>query len=581
MKRHLLAVLAMAAAAGCADDGAAPTASDPSLSLLPCVFGQGRQLRVGESITLQGGDASTVCVGADAAGAEFTLVPFLADPNGDTRQTVSAVGGNLRPVTGPPTPALVPAPFGPARPVPDERLHLRMMKGFRRDFAPRLHPAAGGARSLAPARTAASAAPQGPAPAVGDFITVNIPQFYRAVDACVSSATQRARVGAVTQKAILVNDPSNPPGGLTDAELQAFGDQFDRLIYPTDLRYFGEPTDLDGNGGRVIIVFTREVNALTPAGSGGYFGGFFWPGDLFPRVGNARLDACPRSNVGEIFYVLAPDPQGVVNRNPRSKELILQSAAGTIGHELQHLINASRRIFVNNADQLEDVWLDEGLSHSAEELLFYEDSGLAPKQNIDLAKLGSSPRIATAADRFMIENFGRYLLYLEAPDSNSLLGPDELETRGAAWAFLRYAADRKTGPDQPFFFSLVNTTSAGVDNVSRVIGADALDWMQDWTLSVYTDDAVSGLDPRFTQPSWNYRSIMPDVAEYYEGTPASTYPLRVHVLTSGTPVEYDLRGGGATYLRFGVAPSGKVGLRLASGDAPAPASLRFSLVRTR
>ena len=41
---------------------------------------------------------------------------------------------------------------------------------------------------------------------------------------------------------------------------------------------------------------------------------------------------------------------------------------GTLAHEYQHLINAGRRLYVNNANAFEDMWLNEGLSHIAEEL---------------------------------------------------------------------------------------------------------------------------------------------------------------------------------------------------------------------
>ena len=59
------------------------------------------------------------------------------------------------------------------------------------------------------------------------------------------------------------------------------------------------------------------------------------------------------------------------------------STTAVIAHEFQHLINAGRRMYVNNALDFEDTWLDEGLAHVAEELLFYREAGLRPKGNID------------------------------------------------------------------------------------------------------------------------------------------------------------------------------------------------------
>ena len=572
MKKQLLTALAVLAAAGCSDEPADPTSVDLAAGFIPCVFGAAASLDVGETRTLQGEDAGTLCLQAGSGGAEYTLVPFLANPRGEARLQVEAVGGNLIDPLGPPNPTRLPrADAGPRR---DPVLHRQLMERMRANLQPRLRRGTGAARSLEAAPRLAAAVPT-----VGSTISINIPQFDRFDDACEQSVTRQARVGAVSERAILVNDVANPAGGLTDAELAAFGREFDQQIYPLDTQYFGTPSDLDANG-RVIIVFTREVNALTPAGSGGgYVGGFFFGGDIFPRVDTPLQGACPRSNVAEIFYLLTPDPGGSVNGNPFSKSLVLRSSAGTIAHELEHLINASRRIFVNDADEFEEVWLDEALAHSAEEINFYAASGLSPRRNITFAQI-EEPAAAAAVDKYMLDNFGRYLTYLEAPDENSVIGPDLLETRGGSWAFLRYAADRRGTGDQPFFFSLANSKLTGLANLSQVIGTRGLDWVQDWTMAVYTDDAVPGVDPqRFTQPSWNFRDIMPHVSKYYRGP--ELFTLKVHLLGSAEREEIRLRGGGAAYLRFGIGSSARVGLRLTSDDELPPASLRFTLVRTR
>ena len=58
-------------------------------------------------------------------------------------------------------------------------------------------------------------------------------------------------------------------------------------------------------------------------------------------------------------------------------------------------------------------------------------------------------------------------------------------------------------------------------------------------------------------------------------------PPDVRVLASEDARDFNLRGGGAAYLRFGIGASARVGLRLTSDDGPPPPELRFSLVRTR
>lgn len=571
MKRHTLTALAVLVAAGCADDPS-PAAPELSAELLPCVFGKGTRLDVGETLTLDGDEAGTICLQAGGEGAEYTLVPFYADQDGLARLQVEAIGANLRDPVGPPNPNRLAGPLALAQPRRDREMHVRLMERMRSGLT--IRPATAASRSIEPAEPTTAAV----VPAVGSFITIFIPQFYLDPHPCGIAPARQVRVAAVTQRAILVNDPTNPAGGLTDAELRAFGDEFDRQIYPVDVQNFGAPTDLDDNGGRVIIVFTREVNALTPPNSGGYFGGFFAPHDLFPRVATPRLDACPRSNVGEIFYLLAPDPNGAVNGNRFPKDLVLRTAAGTIAHEFEHLINSSRRIYVNNADDYEEIWLDEALAHAAEEINFYAATGLAPRQNLTLDQITADTRRVNAVNSYMLDNFARYMTFLEAPDDNTVIGDDLLETRGASWAFLRYAVDRRGTGDQQLFFNLVNSTRTGLDNVSQVLGAPALDWIQDWTLSVYPDDAVP-VEPRFLQPSWNFRDIMPVVATLYGRD--EVFPLKVERLGSSAAREYNLPGGGAAYLRFGIGGGARVGLRLTSNDGPPPADLRFSLVRTR
>ena len=90
----------------------------------------------------------------------------------------------------------------------------------------------------------------------------------------------------------------------------------------------------------------------------------------------------------------------MVNGNVRSMADVRQSTGGVRGHEFQHLISASRRLYVNDASEFEETWLNEGLSHIAEELLFYSASGLAPRQNITLAQLtnSSTPQVNNAVN---------------------------------------------------------------------------------------------------------------------------------------------------------------------------------------
>jgi hypothetical protein len=358
----------------------------------------------------------------------------------------------------------------------------------------------------------------------------------------------------VGTKALVVADTLNPTGGYTTADYQSIAATFDTLVDAIDTKNFGQPTDIDGNG-HVILFFTSAVNALTPKGADYYIGGFFYDRDLFPTTATRAADACPSSNVAEMFYLMVPDPNGTINGNVFSKSFVTNAAIGTTAHEYQHLINASRRLYVNNASDFEETWLDEGLAHTAEELVFYGRAGLTPLANIDATKLRSNTTYRAAFNNEGIDNFGRLWDFLSAPSVNSPYADnDSLATRGATWSFLRYAVDHQatTADAQASVLSrIVNSTTTGLANLRNVFGSDLTPLLRDWATTLLLDD-VSGAGARYLEPSWNLRSIFDALST------SGTYPLATTSLSSATPTTLSVAGGGAAYLRFTVG-AGKTG----------------------
>jgi hypothetical protein len=396
-------------------------------------------------------------------------------------------------------------------------------------------------------------------------MAVRVPDFT-VEDPCGTFTTHPGRVVAVGAGAIVVADSANPPNGFSSFDYENFARQFDVLVSPVDTATFGAPTDLDGNG-KVVIFFTRAVNEETERGASSYVAGYFWPGDLFPR------SSCPQSNEGEIFYMLVPDPDGVVNGNRFPVSFVRGGTVGTIGHEFQHLINAGRRMYVNDAPDFEQVWLDEGLSHIAEELLFYRVSGVAARQNIDYERLVSTEVIRNAVNTYQLANILRFIAYLRNPAVNPLTAGDDLGTRGAVWSFLRYAADRTDGDDRALFRALTNSTTTGIANLEATLGEDPLEWMRDWTVSVFTDDSGVTVESRYTQPSWNFRSAVPPVND-------GIFPLRVLQLGPGAETRVTLSGAAAAFVRLTASP-GKVAEISAAPAAGKSAGFRVTVVRLR
>lgn len=305
---------------------------------------------------------------------------------------------------------------------------------------------------------------------LGDVVSLNV----NGTDPCTNPVYHAVKVMAIGTHAMIMNDTLNPKNGFTTADYQRFAARFDTLVYPIDVGNFGEPTDIDKNG-HIGIIFTRTVNELTPAKSSQYVGGFTFSRDLFPTVGTVRAQACAGSNQGEYFYLMAPDPSGLVNSNVRTTGFVDSVTTAVLAHEFQHLINASRRLYVNNTATFEAKWLDEGLAHIAEELLFYTESGLAPRSDLDITTIRATNVARTAYNADMSGNQGRYRSYLTAPSTSSPYAADDsLSTRGAAWSLLRYSIDRVNATDG--FGAGTGLTVSGSGSITLAPGTTSGDY---------------------------------------------------------------------------------------------------------
>ena len=539
---------------------------------IPCDPGSAVPLSVGGFQQARGRAAAEFCIRGPAGGGEYVLVAFSEATPSSSHTRIRFTGENLSPSVDSPSPAPA-APlllgnlaFGEGSPIRDPTFDAGIRSLERRELLSRVGPPGAPSPHRAPALTAEEV------PAVGSLLTLNA----QPGSACTDPITRTARVMAISRRALVVADTLNPSPGLGLDDYQHLAAVFDTLVVPVTDRHFGRPTDLDGNG-RTILFFTQEVNRLTEEGADRFVGGFFFARDLFPRTRTPRLQACGSSNEAEILYLMVPEPGRPEDIWGRTA--VLRNAPSTIAHEQQHLINAARRLHIlQSPNPFEETWLSEGLSHSAEELLFYRASGLGPGSNLGLSDLqAGGSRVINAINAHHLSNIRRFERFLRAPHEHSPYDEDDsLEARGAAQQFLRYVADRRHGANAEFFRSLVDAASTGLPNLAAQLGGEVVlqEWLADWSVAIYADSRVPNLDPRHRLASWSHPSI-------FQQLEIPPYPIRTLPFPGGGTVEVELVGGGSTHLTFRVGESHEAVIRIVGEEPPPSSSFRVTLLRTR
>ncbi len=370
-------------------------------------------------------------------------------------------------------------------------------------------------------------------PAVGDRTNFKVPAQ---TNPCTKFTTITAQVQYINDKTIIYQDITAPAGGFTSTDFQTIGDEFSSLIYPTDVSYFGNPSDLDNNS-RIIILYTPEVNKLTPSGNPGSFvGGFFWAGDMFDPNLPANQGGCAQSNLAELFYVLSPDPTGTINGNVRSTNTVRQGTRGTIAHEFQHMINASERIRSPILPNFEQVWLDEALAHFAEDAVGRAIRGIGEAEDANFTRtLGGNSDDFNA---FFFQNFARlrsWMLTTGPMSPISSLADTSLAVRGAAWSLVHYAADQYApgGDVKAYTKALAGGPDTGVVNLTK--NAGNVNWevlISGWMVANFADNnSIPGLSSVFTYKVYDMRNIE-TVVDANVAPRNGVYPLKVNGIST-------------------------------------------------
>lgn len=378
------------------------------------------------------------------------------------------------------------------------------------------------------------------APSVGERRTF---QVYRSPGNFTEVTAEARFVGA--RAAFFVDDDA-PGGGYEENDLKALSDQFDDFVYPAVASTFGTESDLDSSD-RIVILLTPQVNVLTPRGSSGFVGGFFYGVDLLPGENG--------SNEAEILYSLVPDPSGIYS-DPRTKERLLEATPAILAHELQHLVHFNERMIVRDAAAGEATWLSEGLAQYAEELVarVYDIDG--DDAGVELFRDGAR---------------GRARRYLDGPDTVSLIissGKGSLSERGGGFLFVMYLADRF---GSSVIEDLTRSTNLGVDNVESETGTEWGVLLSDWWSALWLDGTAAESADR------SYPTI--DLRGFIE----APFPLMGEALGGGDVSRTgSMRSASAGYYIVTPDAAGSATFRLggeAGGESLPQAGLKLRIIR--
>jgi hypothetical protein len=373
--------------------------------------------------------------------------------------------------------------------------------------------------------------------------------------------------------AIYVDDAA-PAGGLTQTDLDSLATLFNARLYAIDTTAFGRESDIDGNSA-VIVLMTNVVNKLvskTLCKQSGFIAGFFFGADIDPLFsGDSRV------NHGEVFYSMVADPDSTLSC-AHSVSQLRNVVPVTFIHEFQHMISYNQHVLVKGSSA-QDTWLDEGMSHFAEEL----------------GGRSFLPADQASFSNFVIGDLFDAYTYLDSSAFHFLAfssGIGSLAERGAAWLFVRYFVDQFAADTS--FTSIAALTRGleesglhGAAAITSAAGTPFTTIVERWILANYVSD-YPGLSPppelRYT--SWRFRTTYADLNSQRPDFFPKPFPLTPAVVAGKSlAVTGTLHAGSGSYIISAQPQSGPGFALLFSGPGgaalPAVLNPRLDAVRLR
>jgi hypothetical protein len=339
---------------------------------------------------------------------------------------------------------------------------------------------------------------------------------YQAVDATLAHTGERC---------LLYVDDADRPDQFPREVLEEVARTFDEVVQPKAAALFGRHRDVDRNG-KFTILFSHWLGDL----SGGRvsIGGFVRGGDFYRDVDP------PYSNQCDMLYL-----NSSLRPGPHLRTLV--------AHEYVHAITFCEHVFgeylPGEVGVDEEGWLNEGISHLAENLL---GGGWS---NLDY----------------------RVSAYLTAPHRYRLVVPDYYRAglfrnhgcRGATYLFLRWCVDRY---GEGILKELTQSSLSGTENVESACREkfDAL--FRQWT----TVMALQGLGPFESRSDWLPSvKLRERVGDYWLAGPRSPFLMPEGAVFRMEPTSF-------MPVRVAVAPNQSSRITI---DSPGDAPVQVTLIR--
>ena len=338
---------------------------------------------------------------------------------------------------------------------------------------------------------------------------------------CTAVDSIGARTVAVGQHIIVLADTNLtkwPQSLRPDSSFyQTFANEFDQVTYPHIVANIGNPLAYDAslsNTGKITMTITPVLNNFAGGTGGGSIVAFVNGCDFFP-LASSGVDA-DLSNQTEMFYSWIPGSSGF------TVAIWEEALRATAAHEVKHIVSYTDRI-INNSQNFEEVWLEEGLAQESSEIWgrnFNQATWMGGATFLQTAaceiNLGANAPCDLANNKpytllgSHLPFFFNYLL-AESSSHTEGLGLDTPANYGAGWTLARWATDQyANGNEGAFIKSLVNEPQlSGLANLSAHTGQSVPLILVYWNLAtaIFQTPSYIAADPRITIPSFNFADI--------------------------------------------------------------------------